>query len=110
MMGLVLAACDGEKKGYEYALDFEFFEAVPCTYAGAPALGSIAAVGLLVWFAIGGSIYLRTGSVVLPFGLLFLTGGAILPLVAAPGVGIALLTVLLVGGGVIAFAYHTFSP
>lgn len=106
----ILAACEGGKKGYEYVLDFEFFEAVPCTYANAPALGTVAAVGLLVWFGVGGSLYLRTGSVVLPFGLLFLAGGAILPLVAAPGVGIALLTVLLVGGGVVALAYHVFSP
>lgn len=102
----LLQVCSGSTSGTEYLLQWEFIKAVTCTYADAAGL---LATGLLVYGAVAGSIYIRTGSVIIPFGLLLLTGGATMSAVAGPGVAIATIVVLLVGGGVVAYLYHQYS-
>jgi hypothetical protein len=46
---------------------------------------------------------------VIPTVLLLLTGGAILSQVAAPGVQIATILILVSGGGAVAYLYYRYS-
>lgn len=101
-----MAVCDGFTSGPDAVANFEFIQAVTCTYA-VPA--GFLMVGLLVFGAVAGSIYIRTGSVIIPFGLVLLTGGAILTTVAAPAIAFVVITFFLVGGGVVAYAYYRWS-
>ncbi len=97
--------CNGSS-GIDYLLDFEFIKAVTCPYADAAGL---TVVGLIVFGAIASSIYIRTGSMMLPFGLVMLTGGAVMGAVAGPAVAFATVLVLATGGGVMAYLYARFS-
>lgn len=98
--------CPTETTITEHVTNFEFIEAIVCPYAD---VAGLLVVGLLVYGAIAGSIYIRTGSAIIPFGLLLLTGGATMSHVAGPGVGLATVVFLLVGGGAIAYAYYEWS-
>lgn len=103
---VVLQSCDPSRTGVDRVTDFEFIPAVTCVYFETAGL---LLTGLLVWSAVAGSIYIRTGSAIIPFILLLLTGGAIMATVASIGIALATVTVLLVGGGVVAYGYHIFS-
>jgi len=97
--------CPG-KAPLEHLYDFEFVKAVGCTYADST---SILIVGLIVYGAITLSIFLRTGDIRIPVVLTLLTGGAILPQVAAPGIAIVGIGLLLTGAGVITLLYYRYS-
>lgn len=87
----------------EYLSNFEFIKAFTCPYAEPVGF---AVVAMLVFGAISMAIYIRTDSVLIPFVLILLAGGAILPMVASPVVTIAIIVLLVTGAGVIAWVYH----
>jgi hypothetical protein len=97
--------CPGAS-GTELLLDFQFVKAIACTYANTAGL---LVVGLLVYGGITLSIFLRTGDARIPVVLTLLTGGAILPQVAAPGIAIVGIGLLLTGAGVITLLYYRYS-
>jgi len=97
--------CTG-KAGQAHLLDFEFVKAIACTYGNT---AGIAIVGLLVYGGISGSIFLRTGDIRIPVILTLLTGGAILPQVAAPGVAVIGIAILLTGAAGITLLYYRYS-
>jgi hypothetical protein len=98
--------CDPSVTGFEYLLDFEFIKALTCTYAN--SVGFLV-MGLLVYGSISLSIYIRTGSVIIPFVLLLLTGGVVMEQVAGVAVAIATIVVLVVGAGVVTYLYAELS-
>ena len=98
--------CSAGKSGVEYLGDFQFMEAISCTYIDAVGLF---VVGTLVLAPIFAVTYIRTGSPVIPFVMLLVTGGTVMSVVAAPVVGLATVLLLLVGGGVVAYAYWQWS-
>lgn len=103
---VVLQMCAGNKQPWERMLDFDFVAAVTCTYAE-PL--SLVTVGLIVYGAVGAAMYITTGDIRIPAVLLFTIGGAILPQIAAPGLAIASVVVLLVGAGVMTLLYYRYS-
>jgi len=110
MMGDMLlqggAYCDTSMAGIDYVRDFAFLKAIACTYA---SIAGLAVVGLFVYGAVSLSIYIRTGSTLIPMVLLLLTGGAVLPAVASPGVSIAVVMLLTTGAGAFAVLYYKYS-
>lgn len=98
--------CDPSMAGHEYLANWEFMKAITCTYANA---AGILVTGLLVYGAVGLSIYIRTNSVVIPFVLLLTTGGAVLNFVAPPAMAIATILLLCVGAGAITLLYYRYS-
>jgi hypothetical protein len=66
-------------------------------------------VGLLVYGGINLAILIRTGDVRIPVVLTLLTGGAIIPQVAAPGVAIVAITLLVAGAGALTLLYYRYS-
>lgn len=94
--------CSAGASGVEHLLNFEFIKAMTCTYAS--SVGFLV-MGLLVYGAVGMSIYIRTGSVVIPFVLLLLTGGAVTTQLAGVAMGIVTLVLLLTGAGVVTYLY-----
>lgn len=101
----MLQLCPGTEP-LTHLLDFEFVKAVACTYGNS---APIAVVGLLVYGGITLSIFLRTGDIRIPVVLTLLTGGAILPQVAAPGVAIVGIALLITGAGAITLLYYRYS-
>jgi hypothetical protein len=99
------AFCGGPS-GIEHLLSFNFVKSIACTYANS---AGILVVGLLVYGGITLSIFLRTGDIRIPVILTLLTGGAILPQVAAPGITIVVLALLLTGGAAITLLYYRYS-
>jgi len=102
---IVAQLCDGTNPT-EYFLDFKFVKAVTCTYAD---VAGLLVVGLLVYGGIGMSIYIRTGSIRIPAVLFLLTGGAIVGQIAAPGVAIAAIALVLLGAGAMTLLYYRYS-
>lgn len=100
------SVCDPSIAPTDYLTNFEFIKAFTCTYADTIGL---LVTGLFVFGAVGLATYIRTDSVVIPTVLVLVAGGAILPLVAGPGTGFALLLVLVIGGGAAAFLYLQLS-
>lgn len=98
--------CDPNKSGIEHLLDFEFVEAIGCTYADA---ASFLIVGLLVYTAVASSIYIRTGSMIIPLGILMLGGGAIIGQMAGVASTYAVLLLLIFPAGIMAYVYLKFS-
>jgi len=98
--------CDPNVSGFAYLLDFEFIKAFSCTYANA---AGFLTTGLLVYGAISMAIYIRTNSVMIPFVLLLLTGGAVMTQVASVAVGIATILLLVTGAGVITYLYTQYT-
>jgi hypothetical protein len=98
-----MSTCDPQVSEIAYLLNFEFIKAFTCTYFN--AAGALVA-GLLVYGGVSLSIYIRTDSVLIPTVLLFVTGGAVLSQVAAPGMQIAGLLLATVGAGAVAFLYR----
>lgn len=103
---VVLQMCPGDKAGHEYLTDFAFVEAITCTYANE---AGFLVTGLLFYGGIMTAIYATTDDIRIPSVLILLTGGAILSQVAAPGLTIAALMLLLVGAGVITILYYRYS-
>ena len=98
--------CDPTVTGIEHILNFEFMKAVTCTYANA---AGYLVTGLLVYGAVGLSIYLRTGSALIPFVLLLTIGGAVMTVIAPPATAIATILILTVGAGSFTVLYYQYS-
>ncbi len=98
--------CDPAMSGADYLTNWEFMKAVTCTYANA---AGYLVTGLLVYGAVSLSIYIRTGSVIIPFVLLLTTGGAVMQVVAGPATAIATILLLCVGAGSITLLYYRYS-
>lgn len=101
-----MAVCDPSLTLADHLVNFHFIKAFTCTYF---TTAGMLVTGLFVYGAIGLSLYIRTGSVVLPAILTLLTGGAILGQVAAPGSTIVLVLLLVVGAGGITLLYLAYS-
>lgn len=93
----------GSESEIAYLLDFQFIKAFSCTYFNAAGM---LVTGLLVYSGVAMSIYIRTDSVLIPFVLTMVTGGAVLAQVAAPAVQVAGLLVATVGAGAVAYLYR----
>lgn len=106
MLSPLQAVCGAGKDFGEYMTDFQFIEAVTCAYIDT---GTLAVVATLTYTAVAGSIYIRTGSMVMPFMLMLLVGGAVLTQMAAISTPIAILILLAVPAGVLAYAYYRYS-
>lgn len=98
--------CSAGMKGYEYLTQFEFIKAFACTFANSMGLYVF---GTLVYGGIAISIYIRTGSAMIPLVLLLLTGGVVMSQVAAPAVGVATILLLVMGAGVLTILYREYS-
>lgn len=98
--------CPTNQAGHEYLTDFEFVKAITCTYANE---AGFLVVGLLFYGGILTAIYATTDDIRIPSVLILLTGGAILSQIAAPGLTIAAIMLLLVGAGVITILYYRYS-
>lgn len=98
--------CEAGLSGVEYLMDFEFLQAVTCTYADAAGL---AVVGTMVLGGIAASIYIRTGSLLIPFGLVLMTGGATMTFVAGPLLGLVTVMLLLLASGIVTILYNEYS-
>jgi hypothetical protein len=104
---LQAGACTGVGGDYMGAIgDGSFIAGFLCPYIDVVGLLGF---GLLVYSAIGTTIYIRTGSVVIPFVLLIMIGGPILSQVASIGVAVATVVILLVLGGVPLFLVRRYS-
>lgn len=88
--------------GLDALMDWQFMRGLGAPYAEAMGLAPFM---LIAMTGISGAIYLRTGSVMLPVGLLFLTGGALVPLLPSVGVMWLVVLVVLVGFGLFAYLY-----
>ena len=106
MNGMILQLCNPDKSGLDYLLEFEFIEAVTCTYAGPVGFGLVA---LVVYTAVAGSIYIRTDSLIIPLGILMMAGGAILTQMAPIATQYAVLLLLLLPAGIISYLYFRHS-
>jgi len=105
-----MAMCDGVSGVDAFIselLSFNFVKAFSCTYAD--AAGGLLVVGLLVYGGVTLSIFIRTGDVRIPVVLTLLTGGAIIPQVAAPGVSLVAITLLITGAGIVTLLYYRYS-
>lgn len=98
--------CDPSIAGWEYLLNFEIIKAFSCTYAN--VVGMLV-LGLVVYTAVALSIYIRTGSAVIPFVLLLVTGGATMSQVATPAVAAATVLILCTGAGAVTYLYYSYS-
>jgi len=97
---------EGGKTVGEHLMDWEFVEAIVSAYAG--VLG-FAPFALLVWAAVGGAIYIRTDSFLIPFGLLLFTGGAVLSQMASLALPAAVIITLVVPAAVVTALYIRWS-
>jgi len=104
---LVLAQmCDAGTSFAEYLNNWEFVKAISCEYANTVGFTT---VGLIVYGAVASSIYIRTDSMIIPFGLFLMIGGAALSQMASVAVPIAALLVLVLPAAVTTFLYIRFS-
>lgn len=97
--------CDPNKDFAEHLLDWEFVEAIACQYADTTGF---LVLGLIVWGAVSSAIYIRTNSMIIPFGLLLMTGGAVLSQMAQVAVPIAVLIVLVLPASITAYLYYRY--
>jgi len=103
---MMQSLCSAGKTGPEYLLEWAFIKAVSCAYVDS---SSIFVVGLLVFSPVALSIYIRTGSVMIPLGLAMMTGGvvmSVIPGIATQWVGVI---VLLAGAGTITYVVYRYS-
>lgn len=101
-----MAVCQSGTTFAEYLRSFEFIKAFTCSYFDA---AGVLTVGLMVYGAIALSIYIRTGSIIIPVVLLLLTGGAVMTQIAGVGIAIATVALLTTGAGVTTYLYHAYS-
>lgn len=102
----IAAMCDASKSFADYLTAYEFVKAFTCQYANTTGF---VVLGLVVYTAISSSIYIRTGSFIIPLGLLMMLGGAALTQMASVALPVAVLLILVVPAGVMAFLYARYS-
>lgn len=100
------AMCDASKDFADYMTDWQFVEAFACQYANTTGFTVLA---LIVYGAISGSIFIRTDSLIIPFGLFLVIGGAALSQMASVAVPVAVTMILVVPAAVTAFLYAKYS-
>jgi hypothetical protein len=98
--------CSAGLSGAEYLRNFQFMEAISCSYVD--TMG-VLVVGTFVFGTIFAVTYIRTDSPIVPFVLFLTIGGTITSVISSPLMGFATVVFLLVGGGVVAYAYREFS-
>lgn len=98
--------CDSGATFAEYLRDFEFVKAFTCQYANTVGFATL---GLVVYGAVASSIYIQTDSMILPFGLFLMIGGAALSQMAAVAVPIAVLLALVLPAAVTTYLYVRYS-
>jgi len=103
---MLQSLCSAGKTGPEYLLEWEFIKAVSCAYVDSAPLYVI---GLLVFSPVAISIYVRTGSVMIPLGLLMMTGGVVMSVIPGIGAQWAGILILLAGAGSITYVLYRYS-
>ena len=93
--------CDGSSF-QQYINNFEFVKAVTCQYADVTGFLTL---GLIVYGAVASSIYIRTNSLIIPFGMLMMFGGVALAQMASVAIPVAVMLVLVVPAAVTAVLY-----
>lgn len=106
MMRYFLQMCSRGRSFDERMLSFDFVEAITCQYADPLGMGLFA---MIVYTGISGSIYIRTGSTILPLGLLLLGGGAFVGQLVGVATPYVVAMLLLIPAGVTAYIYQRFS-
>jgi len=97
--------CAAGSSVFDYVINFEFIKAITCPYANA---AGFAVTALLVYGAISLVVYIRTDSLVVPFILLVVTGGAVLTQLPAVSAPIAVVLLLGVPAGIMALGYYLY--
>lgn len=88
-----LMACEGFiDLGASFANE-SFVEGLTCTYVDGTGIGLVG-VGLFVWAAVSGAIWIRTGSTAIPAVLAVLVGNAVLVQLAPGALAIVALAIL----------------
>lgn len=105
-MSVVLQMCSPGQGFLDRITAFEFVEALTCQYADPIGMATLA---LIVYAGVAGSIYIRTDSLIFPFGLLLMTGGAVVGQLAAVSTPVLVLLVLVVPAGMVAYLYYRFN-
>jgi len=98
--------CDPSVRPWEYLTNFEFMKAFTCVYAASMGLAVFA---LIVYTAVASSIYIRTGSVIIPLGIMMMAGGAVITQMAAVATPFVVLLLLVAPAGGVAYLYYRFS-
>jgi len=110
VVSAAVAACSdygGQTPYWDALNDYQFADAFVCAYWD--TVGQLA-TGLLVWGAVSTAIYIKTGSIMIPYVLLLLLGGTVLSQVASVGVTLAGIIVLATLGGVPTYLIWRYSP
>lgn len=97
--------CDPSRDFASRLLNWDFVEAFTCQYAD---VTGFLVLGLMVWTAVASAIYIRTDSFIIPFGLLMMTGGAILAQMAQVAIAPAVLLILIVPAAFTAYLYWRY--
>jgi len=106
-LGITLLQLGSDYKGFfEELMEWDFVEAFVGAYASSVGLF---VTGTLFYVPIALSMYIMTGSMMIPFVLLLLFGGAIIPQMIAPIPGFVSILVVGVGAGTLTYLYYTFS-
>jgi len=81
-----------------------------CAFVG-PYIGqmSLVVLGMIIWGGLSLGLFIRTGSPMIPYVLLLLTGGAISGTLAGPAIALAAVVVLAVSGGVPLLLYIKYA-
>lgn len=90
----------------DYLGNWEFVKAFTCEYANPIGFTTL---GLIVYGAVASSIYIRTDSLIIPFGLFLMIGGAALSQMASVAVPVAVLLVLVLPAAVTTYLYIRYS-
>lgn len=98
--------CDAGTSFADYLGNWEFVKAVTCQYGNTVGFTT---VGLIVWGAVASSIYIRTDSMIIPFGLFLMIGGAVLSQMASVAIPVAALLVLVLPAAVTTYLYIRYS-
>jgi len=105
-----LAQMCGQGYGFEafpeYIRNWQFVKAFTCQYAN---VTGFTVLGLVVWGAVSSYTFVRTGSFLLPFGLLLMIGGAALSQMASVALPIAVILILVVPSAATAYLYLRYS-
>lgn len=73
---------------------------------------SVMGVEIFFTFVFGGftlASFIRSDSLIIPLGFLFMTGGIAVPLLTPPGVSLAIVGLLLFGSGIMTLAWYVYS-
>lgn len=101
-----MAMCDPGMSFADYMTNFQFVEGVTCVYAD---VTGFLVLGLIVYTGVAGVSYIRTGSMVMPFILMLLIGGAVISQMASISLAYVVVLMLLIPAGLVAYLYFKFA-